>query len=335
MNFDFKKDILDWACSKVEKLGYEPKNKKSSIDVLDQFFNIIRNTIPPKPRNIKIAKKFSCPEVYFDGYNQLLLEIKQGVNLTPRSSRQQKNKHNYLDGALIDWNIHHLHLGKKTITTGKNKGLIEGYKDVIFSFIGEDCVYIIGIYDHDSWTKQSVLQTVHDNWPQLLEPFKINRAVDLATEVTDDDRKQLRKASINSPIKIGNNVYFGPGGGMTTAGVGYNEVKQSNYIIEAAYDLERWINNNPHQFNAVFMNKPFSLDQDVLKFDVSRFVFTRNYVITAIKNGLRLYIPSSDPAGSLIHPSLINLIEPDANQYQYFEPNAISNIFVESVAANT
>ncbi len=292
MNFDFERDILIWTCSHIEKLGYEPKHENSAANALSQLFNIIRNLIPAKARNIRISKYFSCPEKYLNGYNQILSEIREGKNLAPRCSRQQKKKHGYIDGALIDWNIYHLHLGDKLIISGKNKNLIQGHKDILFTFIDDENAYIIGIFDHDSWTKQSVLQIVYDNWPWLLEPFKINRAIDLAIDVTDDDRKQLRNAFVNSPIKLGDHVYFGPGGGITAAGTGYNEVHKANIILDAVQEMEFWITNHSDYLNKLFENKSVPLNQEILKFDVSRFVFKRNYSITATKNSLRLYIPS-------------------------------------------
>src|SRR5690554_391832 len=207
MNFDFEKDILNWSNRVISRLGHEPSGDCESPSRLSQVFNILRNRIPPVPRTVEVATDFTCPQSYLNGYKQVISEIDRGDDLMPRCSRQQVNRSGYIDLMLLDWGIYHLHLGTDKISKGKTKGLIQGHKEILFVFITNDKAYIIGIFDHSSWTKQAVLQIVHDNWPHLLEPWKLNNVLDLAVEPTDADRKPLRNAYVNCPFKIGNNIY--------------------------------------------------------------------------------------------------------------------------------
>lgn len=326
MNFDFEKDVLNWSNRAIYRLGHEPSGMSVASSRLSQVFNILRNRIPPIPRAIKVATGFYCPQNHLNGYKQVIFEIERGDDLMPRCSRLQVNKSGYLDLMLLDWGIHHLHLGTENITKGKTNGLIQGHKEILFVFITNDTAYIIGIFDHSSWTKQAILYIVHDAWPHLLKPWKLNGALDLALEPTDEDRKSLRGAYVNSPFKIRNNVYFGPGGGITSAGTGANEIHKANIVLRAADDLSIWVNENvAHIENSV------NSKLGDLSFDVSRYILSKTFSISAPQNNARIFVPSTEPAGSLVHPAQASSIEPIADYYSYHEPGSFSDIMVEKL----
>ena len=326
MNFDFEKDILNWSNRVISRLGHEPSGDCNASSRLSQVFNILRNRIPPVPRTVEVATGFTCPQSHLNGYKQVISEIESGDCLMPRCSRQQVNKSGYIDLMLLDWGIHHLHLGTDKIPKGKTKGLIQGHKEILFVFITNDKAYIIGIFDHSSWIKQAVLQIVHDNWPHLLEPWKLNDVLDLAVEPTDADRKSLRNAYVNSPFKIGNNFYLGPGGGITSAGTGSNEILKANIVLRAADDLRDCVDKN-----VTYIEKSIGSKLGVLSFDVSRYILSKTFSISAPQNNARIFFPSTEPAGSLIHPAQANSVEPIADNYSYHEPRSFSGIMVEKL----
>lgn len=326
MNFDFEKDVLNWSNRVIFRLGHEPYGDCETSSRLSQVFNILRNRIPPVPRTVEVATGFTCPQSHLNGYKQVISEIESGADLMPRCSRQQVNKPGYIDLMLLDWGIHHLHLGTEKILKGKTKGLIQGLKEILFVFLTNDKAYIIGIFNHSSWTKQAVLQVVHDNWPHLLEPWKLNRALDLAVEPTDADRKSLRDAYVNIPFKIGNNIYLGPGGGITSAGTGSNEIYKANIVLRAADDLSDWVNEN-----VAHIEKSIGSTLGVLSFDVSRYILSRTFSISAPQNNARIFVPSTEPVGSLVHPAQASSVEPIADNYSYHEPGSFSGIMVEKL----
>lgn len=327
MNFDFEKDILDWSNETISRLGYKHSERSEASSRLAQVFGILRNRIPPIPRKAQVAKCFSCPQKHFDGYRQVISEIKSGRDLMPRCSRQQTNKSGYTDRMLLDWGIYHLHLGTSKIKKGKNKGLIQGHKEILYVFVSNEVAYVIGIFDHCSWTKQEVLQIVHDNWPHLLEQWKLREVVDLAREVTDEDRKALRNGNVNSPVKIGSHVYLGPGGGITSAGTGANEIYKALIVLRAADALRDWVTENTR-----FIEQNTNSKLETIKFDVSRFILSKTFSVYAPKNNMRIFIPSTDPAGSLVHPAQASTIEPEKENYSYHEPGSFSGILVQKLA---
>ena len=325
MNINFEQDILEWSNQTISRLVFFPSGESDTRSRLAQVFGILRNMIPPKPRKIEIAKGFSYPEVYVEGYKQVLREIEEGIDLTPRGSRKQTKEDAYNDPMLLDWNIYHLHLGNEVIKSGKNKGLVQGHKEILFVFFENETAYIIGVFDHSSWTKQEVLEIIFENWPQLIDRWKIERAIGLSRDVTDTERKSLRNEQINSPIKIGNNVYMGPGGGMTTSGSGTNEIEKVLIVLRAANKLKDYIKKNQK-----YIQRTVNVKVDQLNFDVSRFILSRTFSVHDRKNKFRIFIPSDDPAGSLVHPAQASIVEPTPENYSFHNPDSFSDILVES-----
>ncbi|HIF9078879.1 TPA: hypothetical protein ACX6NV_003791 [Photobacterium damselae] len=213
----------------------------------------------------------------------------------------------------------------KKIKTGKNKGLIQGNKEILFIFITDEVAHIIGIFDHSSWTKLEVLKIVHDNWPNLLEPWRQIGVIDLVQEVTDDDRKSLRDCNINSAVKIGNNVYSGPGGGITAGGTGTNEIQKALIVLRAADNLYEWVIENKS-----FIEKNINARLIKIKFDVSRFILSRTFSVYDPENKIRIFIESKEPIASLIHPTQAIMIEPERENYSYYKPGSFSGILIHS-----
>jgi len=327
MNLDFEKDILDWSNAAISRLGYQAVDENEVLSRLAQVFGIIRNKIPPEPRKVEIATGFTCPVEHLNGYKKIISEIESGTDLMPRCSRQQTNKSGYTDRMLLDWEIYHLHLGTEKIKKGKNKGLIQGHKEVLFVFITNEVAYIIGVFDHSSWAKQEVLQIVYDNWPHLLEEWKLRNVVDLAREVTDEGRKILRNGNVNSPVKIGNHVYLGPGGGITSVGTGANETHKALMVLRKADTLSDWISENSE-----YIEQSLNSKLGNIKFDVSRFILSKTFSVYDQENRVRIFISSTDPAGSFVPPSQASTVEPIKDNYLYHEPGSFSGIFVQNLA---
>lgn len=302
MNFDFENDILEWSNNVISKLGYIPCSENTATKRLSHVFNYLRHKIPPIPRSIKIANNFSCPENYVNGYEQTILEIKTGQDLMPRCSRQQREESGHFDRMLFDWNIYHLHLGTEKIQQGKNKGLIQGHKDILFIYITDKIAYIIGIFGHGSWTKQEVLETVHCNWPELLDLYKLEGEVNLTREVTEHDR------------------------GITNAGTGSNEIDKALIVMRAIDDLKEWINSNSN-----LVMKSLRSKDELIKLDVSRYILTKTFSVFSSESQVRIFIPSKDHLNSLIHPALVNSVEPDEGSYEYYTPGSFSGILVHDL----
>lgn len=316
LNYKFDMDVLEWANKAIIKLKYEKVGNLEPVSRPVQFFSIIRNTIPSIPRKIEVANDFSVPKENEEGYKILVTEILQGTDLSPRGSRQQRQPTGYLDSMLLDWNIYHLHLGLNKIKNGKSKGLIQGGKEILFVYFNDDYAYIIGIFDHSAWCKREVLEIIKDNWPHLLKPFEID-LMDFEGDVEEDDHLKMRKAKINVPIKIGNSLYFGPGGGYAMSGHGQQEVHKALLVMRTANHLNSVISKYSDQLEAIYLSNKGNLDDLRLKFDVNEFVFSGKVaVILSSNKQQKVYLPYEETK-PLIHSSYRAILEPNKQNFEY------------------
>lgn len=332
LNYDFEYDVYLYAKTYITKLGYTPLEDGDATKLLSQMFNILRNYISPKPRKVHIAKGLKFPREYLTGINLVIDEITNGVNLMPRCSRKQLSRQGYTDGMLLDWGIHHLHIGTNKIINGKSKGLIEGGKYILFCYFHDNDAYLIGLYDHKSWTKTHVLEVVANNWSFILEPYCLRGAVGLAREIEDSDRLHLREAHINSPIKVGNKVYFGPGGGMTCSGFGSNEVRNALIVMRAMDSLSNWISTNAEYLESKIKKHIKKEARIELQFDMLKYITSRTFVLYDKSNGLVIYIPSSDEPAFLLDREKSLLLVSSERDLEYIHPLALKgDVYIETV----
>lgn len=170
--------------------------------------------INESPRTVHVSNTFTCFSEFENTYNDIIRKIENGEPLRPYQSRKLKDT-DYDDAMLMDWGVQHLHLGDNL----QPDGFIQRTNELLFVRFTNTDAYIINIFEHDNWTDLEVLEIIHNNWPQSIEDFLIKDAVDLAFSPEKEDLKQLRKAQINSAVKLSDgSIYMGPGMGVTTAG---------------------------------------------------------------------------------------------------------------------
>lgn len=332
LSYDFDHDVYLSAQRYIAKLGYTPLKDCDATQLLSQMFNILRNHITPKPRRVHIAKGLKFPREYLTSINHVIDEITNGVNLMPRCSRKQLSRYGHTDGMLLDWGIHHLHIGTKKVINGKSKGLVEGGKYILFCYFHDNDAYLIGLYDHKSWTKTHVLEVIANNWDFILEPYHLRDVVGLAREIEDPDRLRLRNAQINVPVKIGNRFYFGPGGGMTCSGFGYNEVRNALIVMRAMDSLSDWISTNTEYLEDKIKKHIKKETEIELNFDMLKYIISRTMVLYDKYNGLTIYIPSSDKPASLLDREKSLLLVSNERDLDYIHPLALKgDVYIETV----
>lgn len=124
------------------------------------------------------------------------------------------------DALINDWGIQHYHLGVE-FETGKNgRRRVQRTGDVLFATHREDTghLYLIGIFDHKSFSDKQLLEIVNASWPDLLGHAKIENLIDISHSPTSSEIHQLRKNQINSAVEVDGAFFVGPGGGYTLSG---------------------------------------------------------------------------------------------------------------------
>ena len=91
--------------------------------------------------------------------------------------------------------------------------------------------YFIAILDHHSFSEQTLIQIIHDNWPEVWAQFRMNGTV-YPRNFTSKERHQLRKANLEvSMVTVSDGTTYGlMGGGVATSGDNFEDVRYTNRL---------------------------------------------------------------------------------------------------------
>ena len=248
------------------------------------YFALQQRIIEIKPRNVLISQEFLCPQELEAGLELIKNKIRNGENIRPNQSRLLKKIDNK-DGLLFDWDIHHLHLG----TNIESDGFVNRTGPLLYVRFDDENAYLLNVESHGAWTMQELLKIIHRNWPQSIENFRINDAISLSTNFSDEDLKNLRGAQINSLIEVAPGaIYIGPGWGIVGSGDSGKAVMDQLDHRRDLIKLENQLKNNIENFiSPVFENLDFITNLD-LKFKLEK---KENwYLLNELNNDFQVYI---------------------------------------------
>lgn len=188
-------------------------------DLLRQFFNVQKKRIIENSRRVHISKELEQHQLFKyekkSVISRIINKIENGEDLNIYLSDKQ-NELDHSDLTLSIMGLHHFHLGEIIQKGGTRKGLVKGTKSLLFIKIEEQDAYLIDILSHDitsGFLNRQLLHIIYKNWPQLLEPFRINRGGIEYTEITEEDFTKLIQLQINIPYSPEYGIaYFFPGG---------------------------------------------------------------------------------------------------------------------------
>ncbi|MDE0233918.1 MAG: hypothetical protein OXM62_02810 [bacterium] len=187
------------------------------------------------PRRIIKSKSFSyCPK-HHDALAQIEQIIHKGGDITPYLSKNIK-KVNYNDAMLNDWGIHHLHLGARI----ERDGFVERTDMLLYCRFEKGHAYFVAVLPHGSWAKQELVKTIHENWPALIDRYRVRGVV--GDRVTDEEIKDLRKVNVNLFVEIENGVAYLPiGGGAVSSGENVLDVRRADMCLHWADRMQEKI----------------------------------------------------------------------------------------------
>ncbi|MGJ3349495.1 hypothetical protein AAZR23_08365 [Morganella sp. Je.2.23] len=257
----------------------------NSLSEEDLSFKVIyfeeRNIIS-KPRTIYESFVFNCPPDMLDGWNKLKKSIANGDNLTPYLSKGINNL-DYQDKMLNEWGIHHFHLG-----VNMSGGFIERTGPLLFAFVTEQDFYAINIYKHNDWAEQTILQIIHDNWPQLISGYKVSNGIKTSETITPAQRISLREVNANSCFTVADGtVYMPTGGGSMSSGYNLSTtlkvIKTRNYINSIGEILD----SPPEELKKGLLSSGYSECDDI---DARLIISNTGYSVYFPQNKLLLNI---------------------------------------------
>lgn len=204
LEINFLADGSNFLKSQVQAMGYSVDETGSPKQISFKYFNLLKRLIPPFPRQVLVSKNFSCPPGYEKSLEIISNKIKNGEDLRPHLSKGIKDL-DYKDILLNDWGIYHLHLG----TTLDSSGFIKRTKPVLFARFDKERAFFIDIMEHGQgvplpWIKQHLIRILHDNWPDSINIFRLDRIRKLTYVPSDTDIKDFRKAGIQTVVQLAN-----------------------------------------------------------------------------------------------------------------------------------
>lgn len=186
---DFQDIVIKYG--KEKGLIFSDRDRKQAVIRILNFYRKIgigNKKVISYARNIKIPKK-SQKRV-----ESVLKYLSKGGDITPYLSTQSVNLDRQQDLMFNDWNILHIHLGKKPHIN--NPRFIERTGELLFLLYTVNEIRVLGLYHHNppAWSRQELLQTIYDNWPELLSVFS---EAQLEVNFNDYQRGELRKSHVN------------------------------------------------------------------------------------------------------------------------------------------
>lgn len=133
-------------------------------------------------KKVSFAKGIRIPKEYKKRVYHILEYLADGGNIIPYLSKQSINLNNPGDLMFNDWNILHIHLGKRK--DKKDPRFIERTGELLFLINAETENRVLGVYDHkpSPWTRKELLQRIYDIWPEMFyvysEIFNINPSIE-------------------------------------------------------------------------------------------------------------------------------------------------------------
>lgn len=221
---DFKRDwIVHLRSVMINTQGWAEAEVRSISDrnVACHYFDALRRRITPQSREIRIADDFQCPPECEAGWRVLQGKIDGGDDINAHRSRRHSSLYNP-DGLLAEWGVHHFHLG--VAADKKDPSYVERTGPLLYALVTDRIFFAINIYDHKSFEKSSILESIHRNWPDLIGQYRPKGVTGGKWDETQ--RRALRGKNVNVLVSTEDGTVYMPlSGGMMSSGMNAEAVR--------------------------------------------------------------------------------------------------------------
>ena len=235
---DLCADLVAFFHSELTRLGYAKVCDIDNSELPRVYFNVCKRLVTPEPRTVHKASSFSCPSQFRSAVAAIEPIIENGENILPHLSKRILNL-TYNDALLNDWGIQHLHLG----STIEFDGFIARTGPLLYCKFEPDNAYFIDVLPHGNWTTQRLVNTVHENWPEILQRFRLYGVK--GSQISDREIRELRRKNCNYCLEMTDGTtYAPPGGGVV--GNGSNVLSMlaaSQYFHFLRWEQDRIVEN--------------------------------------------------------------------------------------------
>jgi len=227
----FQKEFAELLEHRMAAVGLNAKSNKPE-DIIIQYITMLKRIIPPRPRQLLLAKNFTCPIELQKGWELFKSKVLAGEDINPHQSTTMKRK-GYTDLMLAAWQIHHFYLGE----TLQSTGYIQRTGDILYAMVKEDKILALKIDDHNHWSDKELLNIAHDNWPELTSDWDVDGIPEV--DFNSNYIEELRKSGVNIITRRADGTATIGGYGVTTAGTSVESaiiMMDINRMFEKAHE---------------------------------------------------------------------------------------------------
>lgn len=195
--------------------NWNRKRKYVPRRLLDRYINLQRKKLLPcRKREVHISKELNAriankeiPEKICEVIHCIKQELQDGIDVSPRLSKESKKIREKYDDTLLDeFSIYHFHLSNVKKNNAKS---YERTDELLFVYIPIDDnknAYFLNVVDNhinnEVFADIGLLQLIENNWPFLLDPYtfrniKKSRSLSIST---NEQYRNLRQICVNSTI---------------------------------------------------------------------------------------------------------------------------------------
>jgi hypothetical protein len=252
---DFEQDI---SAHVLSTLPFEP-NVASELkgmnarQLLIVFRNWLSRQVAARVRRAHqsaalSSNPLSSDPAYKPALDEIVRRLGTGEELTPFLSRGirfgfrssqglapgQLQRRKDLDLLLNEWRIHHLHLS----TTLEADAFMARTGPLLFAIFTPDDAYLIDILEHGGWYNDALLKIVAAEWPNAGLVEEIPAKEIAFKNLSEEDRKALRSAGVNSTFEYSGRFY------QTTSAVSTAGTSSSTILaVQEVFRRIRWFEN--------------------------------------------------------------------------------------------
>jgi len=212
-------------------LKHEKKIENLSEPLL-RWLDFRLRYIDPKPRKVYLSNKFpkKISRETKDALIRLIQMIQCGENINPYQGKglilhhdiSGRKRQQRTDLLWADWGITHLHLSNKPIPKDEYFSARAENGWLLFGIVGDNFFACIDIRQHNEkavFSNTELFKTVVETWPEMMEKFELKGISPPAPAdvLRSEEHGTARKSGLSAGITIGEKVYMGLGGGITTA----------------------------------------------------------------------------------------------------------------------
>lgn len=235
------------------------------------YHNWSSRLIAPIVRNVHISAALQArlqSSKHRQVVNEIVEKLEAGEDLNRHLSKgisnvaslpphdKKLNRRRELDLLLLDWGIHHLHLS----TQITSDGFVERTNDLLFLVVKQQNAYLIDIMSHGNWHNERLVEIMFKELDGAETVHEIKGVVGLSREPSEDERKQLRNAGVNSEMMIDGKAVMTLGG-MSAAGTSIQATRDADRLLDAIESFENNWNMDSSTLREVCKNHGVKLPQ--------------------------------------------------------------------------